>query len=230
MKAIKLVTLVFGLVFLLTYCTQAPESDTAEVTEENQVDETATAEAQSIDINLETSKVNWVGTKPIGRHSGSFNVKEGFISVKDGEVVGGEYTVDVASLQVLDMPDDEENTAKLTGHLLSEDFFSAEEFPTAKFVITGVAPYEAQEGEEREESEFILENPTHTVTGNLELKGVTKGISFPARLEVSEGSVTAEAKFNINRKDWGMSYGADESLGDNFIRPTVHIGLDIKTK
>ena len=72
-----------------------------------------------------------------------------------------------------------------------------------------------------------MANPTHFVTGNLELKGVTKRIKFPAKITISDGKVNAEAKFNINRKDWGMSYGADESLGDKFIRPTVHLGLNI---
>jgi len=48
-------------------------------------------------------------------------------------------------------------------------------------------------------------------------------------LTVSEDKVTAEAKFNINRKDWEINYGADESLGDKFIRPDVHIGFNVTT-
>ena len=68
------------------------------------------------------------------------------------------------------------------------------------------------------------------ITGNLELKGVKKSITFPAKVTMSGESVTAEAKFNINRKEWKMSYGADESLKDKFIRPTVHIGFNVTAK
>jgi polyisoprenoid-binding protein YceI len=64
-------------------------------------------------------------------------------------------------------------------------------------------------------------------SGNLEMYGVTKNVKFPAKMSVADGKATARAQFNINRKDWGMSYGADESLGDKFIRPTVHIGFEI---
>ncbi len=57
---------------------------------------------------------------------------------------------------------------------------------------------------------------------------MSKSISFPAIVKVEGGKVSAEAKFNINRKDWGMEYGTDEAkLKDKFIRPTVHIGFKI---
>ena len=42
--------------------------------------------------------------------------------------------------------------------------------------------------------------------------------------------LSAQANFNINRSDWGLSYGNDQSLGDKFISPTVNLNLDIKTK
>ena len=33
--------------------------------------------------------------------------------------------------------------------------------------------------------------------------------------------------YDTNRKEWGMSYHADESLKDKFIRPEVNIGFSI---
>ena len=35
------------------------------------------------------------------------------------------------------------------------------------------------------------------------------------------------ANFNIDRTNWGLSYGNDKSLGDKYIRPEVNIGLNI---
>jgi polyisoprenoid-binding protein YceI len=71
---------------------------------------------------------------------------------------------------------------------------------------------------------------THIISGNLKLKDSTKNISFPAKVEITDASVTAVADFNIDRSTWGLSYGADKSLGDKFIRPEVNIKLNITAK
>ncbi len=235
----KLVKFLFGFLILaltMAACTSAPDSDEAEVGEAQEVDETATAEAAEMNVNTAESEVRWVGTKPTGRHNGTFQLSEGVLKVEEDNVVGGKFTIDLNSLKVLDI-EDEENNAKLAGHLKSEDFFNVEENPTATFEIITVEPYTAEEAPEQasaeqtegEEavSEFKLENPSHSITGNLTMNGETKSIKFPALVEVSDNGVNAKAEFNINRKDWNMSYGADKSLGDKFIRPTVHIGLDV---
>ncbi|MEO1654936.1 MAG: YceI family protein, partial [Bacteroidota bacterium] len=228
MKLLKLSA--FLLALLAWSCASAPESDEAEVSEAEEVNEEATEGAADFAVDLDNSMVTWVGTKPTGRHNGSFNISEGSVKVENGEIVGGNYTIDIKTLAVLDIPAEDEGNGKLVGHLMSGDFFDAEKFPSAKFEITAVEPYEAPEEAEEvseEESEFKLADPTHFVSGNFELKGVSKNIKFPAKISVSDSEVSAEAKFNINRTDWELSYGSDESLGDKFIRPTVHIGFNI---
>ena len=216
-------------VMIFASCEQAPKSDEAKTSEAKKVDETKTEGASELKVDTKTSEVTWVGTKPVGKHNGSFGVSEGTISLKEGKVAGGSFTIDVKSLKVLDIPAEKEENKKLVGHLLAKDFFEAETFPTAKFTITEVADFKKDEKatNEKKDAEYTLADPTHTVTGNLELKGVTKSVTFPAKITVADGKVDAEAKFNINRKDWNMSYGADESLGDKFIKPTVHIGFKV---
>jgi polyisoprenoid-binding protein YceI len=223
-------TFLFGFLALgfLAACKQAPKSDEAQVGEAQEV--TASTEAQSVALDTESSSVTWVGTKPTGKHNGTLKISEGNILIKDNAVTGGSFVIDMASLVVLDIPAEDENNGKLAGHLKSGDFFEVEKFPTAKFEIVKVEPYTAAADTEEKDPEYTLANPTHTVTGNLELKGVTKSITFPAVVSVNNGKVQAEAKFNINRKDWNISYGADESLGDKFIRPTVHIGFNVSSK
>lgn len=214
----------------LASCESAPKSDEAKTGEAQKVDTSKTAEAQSLKVDLANSSVTWVGTKPTGKHNGTFNLSEGTILVKGNEVVGGKFTIDINSLKVLDIPAEDEGNAKLTNHLKSPDFFEVEKFPTATFEVVSVESFKADTTQKKEEKdkEYVLENPTHTVTGNLTLKGVTKSITFPAVIQVENGKVNAEAKFNINRKDWGMEYGTDEAkLKDKFIRPTVHIGFKI---
>jgi polyisoprenoid-binding protein YceI len=72
-----------------------------------------------------------------------------------------------------------------------------------------------------------MKDATHTITGNLTLKGTTKSITFPAKVAVNDNVVTADANFNIDRTQWGLVYGNDQSLGDKFIRPTVNIQLHL---
>ncbi len=230
MNTFKTVVFLFLVAFVLTNCEQAPKSDKAKTEDAKKVDDKKSADAKKLDIDTKVSNVTWVGTKPTGKHNGTFAVKEGSISVKEGKIAGGTFTIDVASLKVLDIKETEASNAKLSGHLKSKDFFEVEKFPSATFEITSVEPYKADDTKKDEkDSEYTLKDPTHLVTGNLELKGVKKSITFPAKINLSDDKVEAEAKFNINRKDWEISYGTDESLGDKFIRPEVHIGFNIAT-
>jgi polyisoprenoid-binding protein YceI len=66
---------------------------------------------------------------------------------------------------------------------------------------------------------------THTITGNFDLHGVKKSISFPATIQVAADSVSANAEFSINRKDFGINY---PGKADDLIRDGVVIKLTLK--
>lgn len=230
----KLQFLLIGTLFAFS-CTQNPKSDEAQVGEAQEV--TAPAEtAATLSVNKEASDVTWVGTKPTGRHDGKFPITGGTINVENSEIVGGTITMDLANLEITDAEISEEDRGKLSGHLKSNDFFNVESFPEAKFVITSVQPYTAgnaaNENADDADSEFKLANPTHTVTGNLTLRDTTNSISFPAVINVTDDQVTAKAKFNIDRTDWGVSYGDEDAVADkardSFIYNKVNLGFDIQ--
>ncbi|HYP89619.1 MAG TPA: YceI family protein, partial [Polyangiaceae bacterium] len=106
------------------------------------------------------SKVDFVGAKVTRKHDGSFKAFTGTVSLVDNDPSKSSVsvTIEVGSIQT-----DEE---KLTGHLKSPDLLDAGKFPQATFSSTAV-----KAGGEK--------GATHTVTGNLQLHGVTKSISFP---------------------------------------------------
>lgn len=192
-------------------CTDAPKADQAATAEKQ---EAAAGTGASFAIDTTTSAVEWLGTKPVGQHNGTFKLANGSFSVENGNITAGNFTIDVNSLTNLDLTS-ETGKEKLEGHLKSADFFDAAKFPTAKFEITAVEPI----------SNDSL--ATHKISGNLTLKDSTKNISFPARVTIAENAVKAEANFNIDRTQWGLHYGNDKSLGDKFIRPEVNIKLNI---
>jgi polyisoprenoid-binding protein YceI len=233
MKQLTLLAVCAFLSFSQIACNQAPQSDNAVTSDAQTVADLSSAEAQ-LAIDTQASKVEFVGTKPTGRHYGVLQITEGTVGLQDGQVVSGRYTIDLSSLKIVDEGMDEDSRGKLTGHLKSGDFFEVEKYPNATFEIVKVEPYNAQMATVRNdnlpESEFLLADPTHTVTGNLTLKEQTKSISFPARITTNGDEVNAKARFNIDRTNWGMNYRSESSLGDKIIHPTVNIGFDIVAK
>jgi polyisoprenoid-binding protein YceI len=78
----------------------------------------------------------------------------------------------------------------LTAHLNSPDFFDTREYPAAKFESTQIAA-DGDGGQ-------------LTITGNLTLLAATREVSFPANVTVSAEGLMLNAKFAIDRADFGM--------------------------
>ena len=199
-------------------CQSAPKADNANTTDKQQV---ASTNGNLFTIDT-TSTITWVGTKPIGQHTGTFKLDSGAIVISNNMLTGGNFIIDVVSLNSTDMSGDYK--AKLDGHLKSADFFEVEKFPTAKFEITKVEAFDSTK------TKSLLPGATHLISGNLTLKSNTKNITFPAVVNINDDAIDAKANFNIDRTQWGMSYGNDQSLQDKFIRPEVNIQLDIKAR
>ncbi|HET9744146.1 MAG TPA: YceI family protein [Chitinophagaceae bacterium] len=227
----KVQILVLAIAGLLTFmsCTNAPESDEAKTTDAKDVDQNKTGEKWN--LNVSDSKIEWIGTKVTGYHTGTVPIKSGELYVNNNNVTSGKFVMDVANMNVSGPKGDTTGNAKLLGHLKSADFFDVSKYPEAMFEVTGVKSYEGgpiqDTVDERQDeiSEYKVTDPTHIISGNLTMKGITKNIEFPARITVSGNQAEAVAKFNIDRKNWGIVY---EGKKDDLIRDAVHLGISIK--
>lgn len=204
--------------------------------------EVANAQGVTLEVDAESSKIDWRGYKPTGQHFGFIPVTEGQVFIEGESLTGARFVFDITSLKIQDMEESNENYPKLWGHLQSADFFDAANYPQAVFELTGVESYSAGTIKNKEEfetgntpksdSEIAPENPTHWISGNLTMRGTTKNIKFPAYVSVSNGAVVAKAGFNIDRTDWGLAYNdesnAVDKAKDQFIYNTVSVGFDIK--
>lgn len=213
----------FGISTLLVSCGESKQTEEATVTEEQSAAE-ATYEAVTYIIDTTESDLEWTGEKKFVNwgHYGTIDLKSGEIYVNNSEVEGGEFIIDMNSLYVADKDlEDKGITAdrpKLEGHLKSDDFFAVEQFPTAKFVITDVQPLEGDP------------DNTHTISGNLTIRDVTKNISFPASIDIDENNVEATAEFHINRTDFNVKYGSDalfDLAKDQIIKDEIHFDLEL---
>lgn len=154
------------------------------------------------------STVEWVGAKVTGDHKGGFKTFTGKLHLTPENKLA-KVTFEVDTTSVFSDAD------KLTEHLKAADFFDVAQFPKASFETT-----EIKEGSDKEGFGY-------TVTGNFTIRGVTKGISFPANFKVDGDAVEAASEFTINRKDFGINYAGK---ADDLIKDDVLLKLTLKGK
>jgi polyisoprenoid-binding protein YceI len=154
------------------------------------------------------SSVEFVGAKVTKKHDGKIGTFSGVVQLIENDPTKSSVRVE------LDLDSLSADDPKLTKHLKSPDFFDVAKFPKASFQSTSITP-----GGEN--------GATHTVTGNLDLHGVKKQISFPAKIKANAENVKVEAEFAINRKDFGINY---PGMADDLIKDEVLILLKLDAK
>jgi polyisoprenoid-binding protein YceI len=175
----------------------------------------ATSNAHGYKVDVENSIVGWVGSKPSGKHTGTLKLASGTLQADNGQIAAGSFIIDMASINCTDL--EGKGKTGLEGHLKAPDFFDVEKNPTATFAITSAKAIEAKpEG-------LVNADATHTVTGNLTLRGVEKSVSFPAAVTMADGKIGVKASFNIDRTEWGITHGADGKIAKE-----INLTLDVK--
>jgi polyisoprenoid-binding protein YceI len=209
------------LIIFVAACEQAPKADKATITEAHPVKE---SEGSQYLVDTVNSELQWIGTKPTGKHVGRFKLQEGKLFIKDTMVTGGNIVINMSSLENIDLSKtDTVLKRKLENELKGPLFFDVTNFPVATFEITGVSDFSPSVG-----NEVLMKNANYTVQGNLTIKNITKNISFPAIIKFEKGVITALANFNIDRTLWGMTYRADKSMQDKLINSAVNIEFRLK--
>ena len=162
------------------------------------------------EIDVKNSEVTWRGEKVTGFHTGTVELKEGHFTLEDGELKGGEFIMDMKSINVTDL--EGENKGKLEGHLKSDDFFGVETYPTAKLVITSAAK---------------KSDGTYGVVADLTIKEETHPVTFD--LAWNENSASTE--LTIDRSKYNVRYGSGsffDNLGDKTIYDNFDLKVDLK--
>jgi len=170
-------------------------------------------------VDTANSIVQWVGRNPNTHHSGSLRLSEGFMDTRqDG--VSGRFVIDLASIENTSLAGDP-NQPVLIAHLLSDDFFWAERFPTATFHLEELAPIAGSH----------LTTPNTTLSGTLEMMGVRAPIEFPATLTtLPDKRLAAEAHFDFDRTRWNIVYGSSrffDHLGMHVVFDLISVQLKL---
>ena len=176
--------------------------------------------ADSFKVDTIQSKMRWTGYQlfGFGEHSGSIDLSDGVVRAEGDVITGGNFSIDMKSIRNLDM--DEEGSKILTDHLKSDDFFSVDKFPSARFEITKAEKItDAQPG-----------GPNYDVTGTLTLKGVTNTLKFPATIKTESDKLLVKAKFKFDRTRWNVRYSSGrffDDVGDSAISDAIGIEIDL---
>jgi len=175
-------------------------------------------EMEGVQMNIKTdhSFIKWEAQKVLIRtndHYGKVLFKEGFVIEKDGILQGGEFVVDVNTINTEDLEGSLKD--KLDNHLKSEDFFDASNFPASKLIINSVS--------EKEAGRLL-------VKADLTIKGITNPIEFEATVEKKDNNKYYKAQFEIDRTLWNIQFGSGkffDNLGDNVIDDKIKFSIEI---
>ncbi|MCB9202006.1 MAG: YceI family protein [Flavobacteriales bacterium] len=167
--------------------------------------------AQSKQIDVKKSSIEWTGKKVTGQHNGDIQFKSGLLKFsKGGILIGGYFEVDMNTINTLDLQG--EHKQKLDGHLKADDFFGVDKFPVAKISFRKIK---------------LLENGNYEITANLKIKNTTKPVKFI--LDMSEKD-TATTSFKIDRTKYGIKYGSGsffDDLGDKTIDDEFEVKVNL---
>lgn len=222
MKKTILSLFILATVAFITAC-KNDKANKAETTDAADAQAT-TDQTLKYNVNTKESTINWMGSKPTGKHRGTISLSSGEVGVVNGAIASGKFTIDMNTIVDEDLTE-KEGKADLEAHLKGtvdgkeDHFFDVKKFPQGSFEITNII-VPATAGE------------IATIEGNLTLKGETKNIKFPATTTVDDSNVSIVSDvFTINRTLWKINYGSKsifDNLGDKFINDDIELKISIK--
>ena len=175
------------------------------------------------EIDVAESRVEWQGRNLLNKHFGQIDLKGGKLLFDEGQIVAGEFRLDMRTMTCRDLQGDPSHDV-LIAHLMSDDFFDVDLFPEARFAIlkteriAGATPGA----------------PNLAVQGELTLKDVTRPVEFVATAGfTAEGKAAAQSAFVMDRTHWGVLYGSGKyfrNLGGHLVNDLLEIQLRVVEK
>ena len=210
----SLAAILVALLVVFGYLRRDPTAGVERATVGNAQSTPATAPAAPapagtpLPLSAENVELMFTGSSALGAQPGFFSDLSGVATVSNvGELLALDGEVIMSSVLT--------NADSLTAKLKSEPgMFEVDKHPTATFASTRIEPLSG------------APKATHTVAGDLTVRGVTRPISFPATITRDGAGLTLSSAFSVNRHDFGITYDGGSAFPD--IRPDVLINLDIR--
>lgn len=163
----------------------------------------ATSLAGTYRVVRELSHIEFLGSTPLTSQSGWFEYFWGTIDLPADDLATARIAIDV------DMQTTTTNWMLFTRHLKGPVFFDVGKYPRASFVSAAVRPDAAGGG-------------ACTITGALTFHGVTRPLTFPARITSTADGLTLEGRFTLRQTEFGMAEGAKKANDE------VHVTVSLR--
>ena len=171
-------------------------------------------------IDLDNTKINWVGRKVTGEHTGTVNLSKGWVIVENDTLKSGLLVFDMHSIINTDI-ESPEWKLKLENHLKNEDFFAVDSFSKATLKISG--------------SQTLSDTNSVNnlqIMADLIIRGITAKIAFPIVLQTSGDIFSAKGNVDIDRTVYGIQYKSEKffpNIGDKLIDDFFSVQFLLKT-
>lgn len=162
------------------------------------------------------SVAKWKGYLKTGYfNNGTIGVVCKDLKVQDGKVKSGSFVLPLSTIENENLPTDSLKHV-LVHHLQTKDFFNMAFHPELRFEITAVG---------------VSKDPAvgnFVVNGQLTMVGVTRPISFPAKITIADKHISILADIAVDRTKWGIDFATDPALPDEArIMDNIDIHLDL---
>ncbi|MFK7000313.1 YceI family protein [Flavobacterium oreochromis] len=172
-------------------------------------------------VDTLNSIIYWTGFKPAEKHTGTLKFKEGIFICNQKSIALGRFYMNMNSITVTDLKNKNDKN-RLENHLkgladqnIKDHFFNVLKFPISDFRITN--------------SE--LKNNKTIIYGNLTIKGITKSVNFPAKIQIDNNQISLKSDtLQLNRTYWNVNYGSKSifnNLKDKFISDRIQIQVNL---
>lgn len=144
------------------------------------------AQAAEYHLNGDKSSIRFKANPRFGGGSGRFRRFDMAADVDPVNLDKSRFTVNVEIASI------DTGITKRDTHLRSPDFFDAEKFPQAQFIVREILP---------------LSDNRYKAFGSLTIRGVNKEMELLVTVRESDGKTLAfEGETVINRKEFGINY------------------------
>lgn len=170
--------------------------------------------ATEFKVDTSKSTVKWNAKKVTGEHYGTVNIENGNLQVEGNKVKSGIIVMDMLTITVEDLTNESSNK-KLTSHLKSDDFFSADKHPEAALKLKDVV---------------LKSGNNYTFTGDLTIKDITHPVTFDATMDVKDNTLKAKGQVEVDRTLYDIKFRSGRffsDLGDNLIYDTFTLTFDV---
>jgi polyisoprenoid-binding protein YceI len=157
---------------------------------------------------MKKSTFKWKGTKVTGMHEGNISLKSADLKMDNNRIKSGKLVVDMNSITVTDITN-QEYAKKFLAHMLNEDFFETNKFPTATLEI--------------------VRDTGKALEGMMTIKGKTNRVMIP----YTKNGNMYKGTLKFDRTKYGIKYGSGsffKGLGDKMIHDEVTLNFNVAVK